>query len=118
MSYVCIVLYKQVIYHRIMSKIIKTISTKVKFLRTQKGLSQAKLAELSGVHEKTIMSVESGKHSITIDVIEKICKVFGIGVYELLLPAKSTINTRMQLDARQELLNMQNSINKLLENIE
>lgn len=101
-----------------MSKTIKLISSTVRHLRKQKGLSQAKLAEISGVHEKTVISVESGKHSITIDVIEKISKAFGLETYELLLPAKSTVNNRMQLDAKQELLAIQNSVSRLLEAVE
>lgn len=101
-----------------MADLIKSISATVRYLRKQKGISQVKLAEISGVHEKTVMSVESGKHSITIDVLEKIAKAFGLEAYELLLPAKTTINTKMQLDAKQELLNIQNSLNRLIETIE
>ena len=98
-----------------MAELIKNISSTVKFLREQKGLSQSKLAELSGVHEKTIISVDSGKHSVTIDVLEKICKILEIEPYELLLPPKSTIREDLRLDVNRELKNIKNTIDRILD---
>ena len=67
------------------------------------------------MHEKTVISVESGRHSITIDVIEKLSKAFGLEAYELLLPAKTTVNKHMRLDVKQEIKNIQNTLNRILD---
>lgn len=101
-----------------MTNLIKTISSTVRFLRKQKGYSQVKLAELSGVHEKTIISVESGNHSITIDVLEKISKVLDVQPYEFLLPPKTTVDERFRLDIEKELNDIKNSVDRILGAVE
>src|SRR5438477_107954 len=42
--------------------------------RRKAGLSQRRLAEMSGVREETISRIESGKHTATVRVIDKLDK--------------------------------------------
>jgi transcriptional regulator with XRE-family HTH domain len=52
----------------------------IKKLRTEKGISQEKLAELSGLHRTYIGSLESGKRNVSLENINKLaialnCKI-------------------------------------------
>lgn len=55
-----------------MSEIAKTIGQRVRNYRIDKGLSQEKLAELSGCHPTYIGQVERGEKNATLESIEKI----------------------------------------------
>ena len=46
-------------------------------LREKKGLSQVKLAELSGVGRAHIIRIEQGKYNVRIDILERIAKALG-----------------------------------------
>lgn len=57
---------------------------RVKELRLAKGLSQEKLAEMSGVSRGTIVSLESGDRVVTkTDTLEKLAQVLEVELYEL-----------------------------------
>lgn len=56
-----------------MSDIVKAVGQRIRNYRTQKGLSQEKLAELSGCHPTYIGQVERGEKNATLESIEKIC---------------------------------------------
>lgn len=53
-------------------------------LRTEKGCSQEKLAELCGLHRTYIGSVEREERNISIDNIAKIAKALNVSHLELL----------------------------------
>lgn len=55
-----------------MSEIAKTVGQRIKNYRNKLGLSQEKLAELSGVHPTYIGQVERGEKNATLESIEKI----------------------------------------------
>ena len=59
-----------------MSEIAKTIGQRVRNYRIDKGLSQEKLAELSGCHPTYIGQVERGEKNATLESIEKIAKCY------------------------------------------
>lgn len=56
----------------------------VKQLRIRKGLSQSKLAEISGVSQPCIHYMENGKKEPTIRTLRKIAKALDVSVTILL----------------------------------
>jgi transcriptional regulator with XRE-family HTH domain len=58
-------------------------------LRVAAGLSQEKLAELSGLHATTISSVERGKMSVTLEKLEGLARGLAISPWELVRIAAS-----------------------------
>ncbi len=57
---------------------------KIKSLRTEKGLSQEQIAQVIGVSRPTYTAIEAGKQKLDIEEAQKLAKLFGIGVDELL----------------------------------
>lgn len=65
-------------------------STRVRFgnnlrkLRTDKGISQEKLADLAGLHRTYVSSVERGERNVTLETIEKLAKALNISMAKLM----------------------------------
>lgn len=57
---------------------------RVKELRTSKGFSQEKLAEISELDRTYIPSIESGKRNVSLIVAKKIANAFSISLSDLL----------------------------------
>lgn len=57
--------------------------SRIKFLRTQAGFSQEKLAELTGFHRTYIGLVENGKRNISLKNIEVFAKCFQVQISDL-----------------------------------
>lgn len=66
-----------------MSEITKILGRRIRSYRTSKGLSQEKLAELSGCHSTYIGQIERGEKNATIESIEKICSALNVSLSEL-----------------------------------
>mgnify|MGYP004498295357 CR=1 FL=1 len=66
-----------------MSNIAKVVGQRIRNYRTQKGLSQDKLAELSGVHPTYIGQLERGEKNATLESIEKITSAMEISLSTL-----------------------------------
>ncbi|RJP47935.1 MAG: XRE family transcriptional regulator [Anaerolineaceae bacterium] len=64
--------------------ILKRFGQKVRDLRIQRGLSQEKLAELSGLHRTYISSLELGKRNVSIVNIHALAKALQVPPDELL----------------------------------
>ena len=64
-------------------EIAKTIGQRVRNYRIDKGLSQEKLAELSGCHPTYIGQVERGEKNATLESIEKIASAMNISLAQL-----------------------------------
>ncbi len=60
------------------------IAGRLKKTRTSKGYSVYKLSQLSGVSETHIRDLERGDRNPSLDTIDRIAKVFGISLSELL----------------------------------
>ncbi len=67
-----------------MSDIAKAVGQRIRNYRTQKGLSQEKLAELSGCHPTYIGQLERGEKNATLESIERITAALGISLSKLL----------------------------------
>lgn len=66
-----------------MSAIAKAIGQRIRNYRTKQGLSQEKLAELSGCHPTYIGQLERGEKNATIESIEKISVALNIPLSKL-----------------------------------
>ena len=66
-----------------MSDIAKIIGQRIRNCRTQKGLSQEKLAELAGCHPTYIGQLERGEKNATLESVEKIASAMDISLSEL-----------------------------------
>ncbi len=53
---------------------------RLKQIRESQGLSQEKLAELSGIHRTYISPVEQGKRNIALENIEKLADALNIDI--------------------------------------
>ena len=56
-------------------------------IRTDKGITQAKLAELSGINARQIRKIETGEiktRNITIGTITALANALGVGIEELI----------------------------------
>jgi len=56
---------------------------RVREIRTQRGFSQEKLAELSGLHRTYVGSVERGERNISLRNLQKIALALGVTLEEL-----------------------------------
>ena len=66
-----------------MSDIAKVLGKRIRNYRTSAGLSQEKLAELSGCHPTYIGQIERGEKNATIESIEKIAAALDISLSRL-----------------------------------
>lgn len=66
-----------------MSEISKIIGQRIRNYRTEKRLSQEKLAEISGCHPTYIGQVERGEKNATLESIEKIACAMSIPLSKL-----------------------------------
>jgi ribosome-binding protein aMBF1 (putative translation factor) len=54
----------------------KQFGDRVRLMREQRHWSKVELAEKASIHPQTIMRIEDGLHSPTIETVEKIAKAF------------------------------------------
>lgn len=66
-----------------MSEIAKSIGKRIRNYRNNLGLSQEKLAELSGCHPTYIGQIERGEKNATLESIEKISSALDIPLSKL-----------------------------------
>ena len=64
----------------------RILAKKIKLLRYSRGWSQETLAELCGFSRSYIANIESGKHNVSIDNLERIAQAFEVPIAELLNP--------------------------------
>ena len=65
--------------------IVRVFGTNVRKYRTQIGISQEKLAEISGLHRTYISDVERFQRSISLENIQKIADALGVETYNLFI---------------------------------
>lgn len=66
-----------------MSEIAKSIGKRIRNYRNNLGLSQEKLAELSGCHPTYIGQIERGEKNATLESVEKISSALNIPLSKL-----------------------------------
>ncbi|HCB01913.1 MAG TPA: transcriptional regulator [Anaerolineae bacterium] len=62
---------------------LKLFGEKIRKLRIERGLSQEKLAFLSGLHRTYIGAIERGERNVSFKNIEKIAKTLKVSLEEL-----------------------------------
>lgn len=67
------------------SAITKNVDLNLRFRRMKRGLSQEDLAELSGVSQATIGSVERGEKSQSVQTLAKVANALNIDLYKLFI---------------------------------
>ena len=72
--------------------IITVFADNVRKYRTNKGLSQEKLAELSGLHRTYIGDIECYRRSISLKNIQRIADALEIDSYKLFINKKTSKN--------------------------
>jgi transcriptional regulator with XRE-family HTH domain len=65
------------------------VRTRLRDLRTERGLSQREVAELAGMATSTLSRLESGARRLAIDHLRPLAGALGVEVGELLAPARS-----------------------------
>ncbi len=76
-----------------MSDLAKIVGQRIRSYRTQLGLSQEKLAELSGCHPTYIGQLERGEKNATIESIGKIASSLSISLSKLFENLNNQITT-------------------------
>ncbi|MBR2650373.1 MAG: helix-turn-helix transcriptional regulator [Clostridia bacterium] len=66
-----------------MSDIAKILGQRIRNYRTAKGLSQEKLAELSGCHHTYVGQIERGEKNATIESIARISSALNVSLEKL-----------------------------------
>lgn len=65
--------------------IVKVFAVNVRKYRTVRGLSQEKLAELSGLHRSYISAIERCERNISLCNVQRIADALNVQVYTLFL---------------------------------
>lgn len=64
----------------------RTLAKNLRALRAERGFSQEKLAELSGLHRTYVSSVEREERNISIDNLERLARALGTPLAVLVSP--------------------------------
>ena len=67
-----------------MSETLKRLGRRVRYFRTELGLSQEKVAEENGISSKYMSDLERGEANISIQILERVAINLGITPIELL----------------------------------
>jgi len=59
--------------------------TRIKEYRARKKMTQQKLADLVGVRRETIVFLEQGKYSPSLNLAHDVAKVFGVKIEKLFI---------------------------------
>ena len=71
--------------------IVKVFGTNVRKYRNERGISQEKLAELSGLHRTYISDIERFQRSIALENIQRIADALEVETYKLFLEKEDLI---------------------------
>lgn len=83
-----------------MSEIAKTMGQRIRSYRLQSGLSQEKVAELSGCHPTYIGQVERGEKNATLESIEKIATALDIPLSKLFEKLGGTVDNSKDIPSK------------------
>lgn len=58
----------------------RPIYERIKQLRQERGITQTQLAEMIGIKQPSLARIESGRHTIRLDILERICEALGVSL--------------------------------------
>ena len=91
---------------------IRTILAKnLKELRKKLGLSQEKLAEISGLSIQTINDIEGGRKWVSDKSMTRLSKALNIECYQLLMP-KLASQSKKEINSTQQLWGLMKNLKK------
>lgn len=61
------------------------IGNRIRAIRTTKGLTQQKLADIAGLDYRYIGALERGERNFSVDTLEKVLIALNVGIHELVL---------------------------------
>ena len=67
----------------------KTFGLNLKRYRSEKGLSQERLAELSGLHRTYISDIEGFRRNASLKTVQRLADALGIEPYVLLMEVRT-----------------------------
>lgn len=70
----------------------KSFGSRVRYLRKIAGLSQEKVAELTGLSTKTISYIENSKNTLSFNKLPLLARALGVPVYKLFVFTESDNN--------------------------
>lgn len=74
--------------------IVRVFGNNVRKYRTEKGISQERLAEISGLHRTYISAIERFHRSIALENIQRIADALDIPAYRLFMEDENEIHTQ------------------------
>lgn len=108
------------------------MSERLKWLRKSKGLNQEELGNLIGVTKQRISQTESGRHSLSIEVLIKLCDFYECSIDYVLgrtdAPTKivgNSVSTHIQIESckyqlktKSEIANLMRDMRKVMKKYE
>lgn len=89
------------------------IGERIKNLRNDKGLSREKFAEIAKLSPRFLSDIESGKKSMSIESLMKICLAFNVSADYIVFGNDINLNSPLQ----QILYQIPSEYNNIIENI-
>ena len=85
-----------------MMDIVSVFADNLKKYRKEKGLSQKKFAEMTGLHRTYISAIERKKRSIALDNVQKIADALEIDTYLLFILNDENLGSGRRKEAKDE----------------
>ena len=76
-----------------MNEVKKSVGKRIARLRNDAGLTQSKLAEMIGIHEKNLSSIELGKYGVSMETLIALCEKLNVSADYILFGEKKEIQT-------------------------
>lgn len=76
------------------SKIQSAFGENLRVIRTKRGISQEKLADLAGLHRTYVSSAERGERNVSLETIEKLAKALGVSMAALMPDFEKPVGMR------------------------
>lgn len=77
-------------------EVLSHVATNVRRIRQERGLSQARLAELSGISRRMIVSIEGGEANVSLSTLDRIAAALDTRFSEVIRPADASDSRRIE----------------------